>query len=468
MERSTVGFDSVIAFRNSQNLEARGTLIHVTRNVVVFEVYNPYSVVQLSEVLHDLRIMRGERVIYSGRAVVSSIVATGVMLIVSATLVDPWSDLAGVAPGRALTEEVRGFVRDWETSFRIRPSYQLVVGSIAGFFAELNRWLNHAEAAGASGDSLSLQEELALSVEAGLTDKLGSLFGTFEAEAAQVAPEEAESHKAFARRQMHPLMLVSPFIHRTFTKPLGYAGDYEMVNMIVRSPLEGPNTYARVLNAAILRSKGAQAHRNRIDRLVHYLKTEARRVTAMNRPLRVLNIGCGPAVEVQQFVRSDSLSDDCELHLMDFNRETLAYARQRLVEASRESGHSPAIIYHHKSVNELLKEASREALGQGTIPFVTADLVYCAGLFDYLSDRICKRLLQLFSSWTRPGGLVVATNVHPRNDVRYFLEHVLEWNLIYRDEKQMEELAPDGGTKTVNSESTGMNVFLEIRKPETR
>jgi len=465
VERSNVGFDSLVAFRNSQDAEVCGTLIHVTRNLVVFEVYNPYSIVQLSEVLRDVRIIRGERTIYSGRAVVSSIVATGVMLIVSATLVDPWSDLAGAVPGRALTDEVRGFVRDWEASYRIRPTYQLAVGGIAGFFAELNRWLNHMETTGGPGDSPPLQQEFALSVEAGLTEKLATLFGTFEAEASQVGPDEVVNHKAFARRQMHPLMLVAPFIYRTFAKPLGYAGDYEMVNMIVREPLAGPNTYARILNAAILRSKGAQAHRNRIDRLVQYLKGEAQRMSGSRRRMCVLNVGCGPAVEVQRFLRTEPLSDSCEIHLMDFNSETLDYTRGRLAEAAREGGRNAAILYHHKSVNELLKEASREALGRESEPFVSADLVYCAGLFDYLSDRICRRLLQLFSSWTRPGGLVVATNVHPNNDVRFFMEHVLEWNLIYRDEKQMLELGPEGGLKSVTVDATGANVLLEIRKP---
>jgi extracellular factor (EF) 3-hydroxypalmitic acid methyl ester biosynthesis protein len=71
----------------------------------------------------------------------------------------------------------------------------------------------------------------------------------------------------------------------------------------------------------------------------------------------------------------------------------------------------------------------------------------------------------LFQTWVAPGGLVAATNVHPRNGVRYFLEHILEWNLVYRDEKQMDELAEEDSRKVVNTDPTGVNVFLEIRKP---
>jgi len=50
--------DSLVTFRNSQGAHARGTLMDLTRHAVVFEVYNPYSIVQLSEVLQELRINR--------------------------------------------------------------------------------------------------------------------------------------------------------------------------------------------------------------------------------------------------------------------------------------------------------------------------------------------------------------------------------------------------------------------------
>jgi len=459
-------FDSLVTFKNSQGVAARGTLSHVTRNQIIFEAYNPYSIVQLSEVLSDMRLLRGDRVLYSGRAVVSNIVATGLMSIVSATLVDPWSDLKGAAPGD-LREEVVQFVNDFETLHAIRPAYQLTVTSVAAFLAELSRWLSQVEVGSNPTSPVSDQRTFISEIEQALQAKLNELFANFEQRAKEIPEEEVISHKSFARRQLHPLMMVSPFIHRTFTKPLGYAGDYEMVNMIARDPLEGPTIYAKVLNGMILRSDGAQAHRNRIDRLQHYLHNEAERVTRQNRPLRVLNIGCGPAQEIQRFIRNDPLSDRCEFHLMDFNTETLAYTRRKLTEVAFETKRNPSITYHHKSINELLKEATRGALGKETTPFVAADFIYCAGLFDYLNDKICIRLLQLFYNWVNEDGLVVATNVTPLNSVRYFLEHLLEWNLIYRGTDEMKQIAPVGrGEHNIVCDETEVNVFLEIRKTQ--
>jgi extracellular factor (EF) 3-hydroxypalmitic acid methyl ester biosynthesis protein len=99
---------------------------------------------------------------------------------------------------------------------------------------------------------------------------------------------------------------------------------------------------------------------------------------------------------------------------------------------------------------------------------MTYDLVYCAGLFDYLSDRICRRLLEIFYDMLAPGGLLIATNVHPSNDWRNWMEYLAEWHLVYRDEAQFLHIAPSSAPAEnirVIPDSTGVNIFLEVRKP---
>jgi extracellular factor (EF) 3-hydroxypalmitic acid methyl ester biosynthesis protein len=452
------GIDSLIAFHNSRGVPGRGTVLHLSRTLVVFEVYNPYSIVQMSEVLKNLQILRGERVLYSGRAVISNIVATGLMVIVSATLVDNWSDLAGLKPGEGLREEVQSFVQKWETTNTIRPKFQVSIGRLRGFLADLNRWLEQVEIA-SDAKNVNQHQEFCQELEQPLTPKITELFQSFEHEANQLALEELDAHRSYTRRELHPLTLCAPFVHRSFTKPLGYAGDYQMVNMMLQTPIEGSSTYAKIVNTWCLRQGAPAAHRNRIDMLVEILRNESKRVFNDGRLLRIMNIGCGPAVEIQEFLRDDPLSDRCDFTLMDFNEETIAYADSRLKEASQRHNRSTKIKFMHKSVDDLLKEVAglRE-----TLPPNSFDLVYCAGLFDYLSDRTCKRLMQHFYNWAAPGGLVVATNVHMNNPVRQFMEHLMEWHLIYRDESRMAALTPVPGV--VRCDITGINVFVEARK----
>jgi extracellular factor (EF) 3-hydroxypalmitic acid methyl ester biosynthesis protein len=459
LERTAKRIESMVAFCNSQGIKATGTLVYLTRNVVVFEVYNPYSIVQLSEVLSDFRVMRGERVVYSGRTVVSNLVSTGLMLIVSATLVDPWTDLAGIEPGAELEREVYEFVADWESSHDLQPEYQLCVTTIHSFLSELSRWLGQLEAGATAVPER--EREIINGLQNSLSPKIYELFGRFEEVAATVAPEAEVAHKAFARHELHPLMLASPFVHRTFTKPLGYAGDYEMVNMILRNAIEGPNTYARIVNSFVLAREPAAAHRNRIDFLVNLLETKCKQAALQGRKCRILNIGCGPAGETERFIRTYADSERAELSLLDFNDETLEYTRGRLERACRESGRKPELKFIHKSIHDLLKESAK-----GEAPADRYDLVFCAGLFDYRSDRICRRLLKLFHSWTLPGGRVAATNVHLRNPIRKFMEHILDWYLIYRDEPGFAALVPESWNPVVSADSTGVNVYLVIDKPE--
>jgi len=460
VESSVSSLSSSVTFRNSQGVAAGGTLLHLTRNVVVFEVYNPYSIVQLSEVLSDFRISRGERVVYSGRTVVSNLVPTGLMLIVSATLVDPWKDLVGLPAGEALRSEVADFVRDFDATHKLQPQYQLSVTNISAFLAELSRWLDQFEldAGGQRVDDGPVIQTLRES----LAPKIGDLFGTFESVAASVAPEESIAHKAFARRELHPLMLVAPFVHRTFTKPLGYAGDYEMVNMILRNPIEGPNTYARIVNTFVLSREPAEAHRNRIDFLVKLIEQEAAQARKQGRVCRIMNVACGPARETERFIREHELAESCHFTLLDFNEETLRYTGGKLEDACKAAGRHPKREFVHKSIHDLLRESNKAVPAENTY-----DIVICAGLFDYLNDKVCARLMKLFHAMAKPGGVVAVTNVHSSNPIRQFMEHLLEWHLVYRDEQGFLDLVPTEWKPEISIDSTGVNVFMVIRKPGT-
>src|SRR5665647_188720 len=117
--------DPVITFRNSQAEAVRGTLTNVQRRSLVIEIYNPYSIVQVSEVLSDLTIRSGERSIYKGKAVVTSLLNTGLMAVVSVAFVD-----------------------DWQSRFRIGRSYQVAVSETRAFLSETSRWADQADMSG--------------------------------------------------------------------------------------------------------------------------------------------------------------------------------------------------------------------------------------------------------------------------------------------------------------------------------
>ena len=458
MSRLGSTIEKIITFNNSQRQPARGTLLRISRTSIAFEVYNPYSIVQLSEVLSDLTIRRGTDQIYNGRAVVSSLVNTGLMLIVSATLVDHWADLAlSYSKHNNLEHEAIGFVDDWSSSKRIRPEYQVAVGEIRSFLSHLNTWVEQVDI-DYEETKPSLPEDVFLQLTQPLLPKVSELQQSFEEIAKQIHKDELEAHRSQAQNDLLPLMMRAPFFYRSYTKPLGYAGDYEMVNTMVFGERAGPTTFAQIVNQFYLEIGLVKAHRNRLKIIEKELTDCANRAASSGDTVKILNVGCGPAIELQRLVRNCKNIDRCEFTLIDFNEETLSHARTKLQQAASESGHKFNVNYVHESVHGLLKQASGSQMQKAQYNFV-----YCAGLFDYLSDRICARLLNLFSEWTLPNGKVLATNVHPDNPTRWIMEHVVEWHLIHRTMDDLASLSPKDLPYRTYDDETKLNVFLEFQ-----
>jgi len=289
------------------------------------------------------------------------------------------------------------------------------------------------------------------------------LFENFEALVERISPDQIPAHSRYMRQHLHHLVLNAPFAQRTFEKPLGYAGDYESVNMIARNGFEGHTLFAKVLHGWFVQQPPAAAHRNRITYLTERLGLETQRVLRSGGIARVYNFACGPAVEVQNFLRSP-LSDHAELTLADFNKETLEYAGKTLEAIKELVGRRTRVRLQPNSVYQLLKESQRQ-LSAGPVQF---DFVYCAGLFDYLTDHTCRQLMNIFYDMVAPGGLLLATNVEPSNPLRHGMEQLLDWHLIYRNEPELRKLAPGratGDQVLVRTDATGVNLFMEIRKP---
>lgn len=463
--------DSFILARNSQGQEVRAGVLRLTRYLVVFEVYNPYSILQLSEVLSDFKIVINDRIMYAGRAVISNAVNTGIMLVCEATLDDSWLDVdqvSSVTTPNRLRAEFSEFIKEWQKIDRIADPFKAAVADLQTMLMDLRRWLEQVELGIRSeptGDRNALERSVIIELQEPILPTVNSWFARFDDVSESVGEEMRGPHRAFARRLLHPLVLCAPFVYRTYHKPLGYAGDYEMVNMILRDPYEGASLFAKIVNVCFLKNPPAEAHRNRIIYLSKKLGEETARVHAAGRRARIFNLGCGPAKEIQNFMKDQEISNEADFHLLDFNDETLEHAGGLLEGVRTQHKRTTGLNLQKKSVHQILKEAARP--GPDMQPG-SYDFVYCAGLFDYMSDRICKRLMNIFYDLLAPGGLLIATNVDASKPFRHSMEFILEWHLICRNQPQIAALNPDKappGAFTVTHESTGVNIFLEVRKP---
>lgn len=467
---TAVPTNSNVKFFNSQGFPLSATILRLRRYSISFEIYNPYSIVQLSEVLKDFKIRLNGRLIYEGDAVVSGLVNTGLLLVCEATLSDGWKEVDFLAKSDtdgSLIAQFDGFVDDWKRAHHVSSDFKINVADMQNLLIGVKRWLEQIDLGIRSTqteDRDGLEKQVISEIEQRLVQEMNPLMSEFEASTRKVALTDQPAHKFYVRRQMHPLMLCSPFAYRAFTKPLGYAGDYEMVNMMLRDPYEGSTLFAKMLNRTFLSIDPVQAHRNRIDYLVKNLKQEAERVAGEGRRMQILNLGCGPAQEVQRFVKNEEVSDQCDFTLLDFNKETLDYTHGLLSSLKAGMGRGTTFNMIERSVHQLLKQASK---GDVDMQWESYDFVYCAGLFDYLSQKVCKKLVELFTKLLRPGGMLITTNVASTNPRIGWMEYVVEWNLVYRNDWEMLDLIPLDGTllqSDLQRDATGVNLFLELRK----
>lgn len=456
-----------IKFQFSQGHEIQATVLRLTPQSVTFELCTPESFLRFSEVLEEFKIFAADREIYNGKATVTSMVNSGTTTVCEVSLEGVLLDMGLFKlgdPKKVLPPVFKAFMHRWQKFYKILPEYKLVIADMESLLHEMRLWLDQLEL-GISGlpPEERLQMERAILLELPAMPVVNSLFGRFETIAASIPAELVSAHRAFGQRQLHSLLLCAPFIHRTFAKPLGYAGDYEMMNMIVRNQLEGNSLYAKFINSWLLDSVGPQAVRNRVGFLQKRIVNETSRIVRSGGTANIFCIACGPAWEAQNFLAESALSDRARFNLLDFNEETLQFAGNKMEEAKKKYNRRTSIELVKNSVQNLLRAGSK-----GKSNNAEYDLIYCSGLYDYLNDRVIKALNSYLYDQLAPGGLLVVGNFAPCTPVRNFIEHFLEWFLIYRDGKALASLAPEQASPDdchVSAEPTGANIFLEVRKP---
>ena len=248
------------------------------------------------------------------------------------------------------------------------------------------------------------------------------------------------------QRELHPYLLLTRVVERIYSKPRGYAGDFQTIEWMYRNQPGGFGIVGPLIDRAFLERPAARAVRNRRGLLAGEI------AGAVEKGGRVTSLACGPAEEI--FDVFAGLADPARLKatLIDIDFEALALVSNR---AEREGIHSHLRFLQGNLVHF--------ATGRADAKLAPQDLIYSIGLIDYFSDRFVIALLDWIHDHLRPGGKVVLGNFHPRNPDRALMEQVLDWKLVHRTEDDMHRLfrasrfaAP---CSEIRFEEAGVNLF---------
>src|SRR3954451_16142493 len=216
---------------------------------------------------------------------------------------------------------------------------------------------------------------------------------------------------------------------RSYLKPLGYPGDFEMMNQVYDWQRVGTTPYDMLMHRLGL--DVAECIRTRMEVVASQIGDLAR--DAENRPIRVTSLGSGPAREVELFLKSRGAQDSrAEFTLIDQEGEALKHAhRATYPYVLRSNGHM-RVHGLNISFTDILRPANTFAL----LP--PQDLIYSVGLLDYVSTHRAKALTQKMYELLAPGGRLVIGNMNVCAMSNYWpMEYIVDWSLHYRDEPEM-------------------------------
>ena len=239
------------------------------------------------------------------------------------------------------------------------------------------------------------------------------------------APERwREKCVEFREHSLVDLLHQDPFSQRAFRKPFGYAGDAGIIDLIYRHPsvrdlVESSTELGRLIYETNLQQPAPRAVRLRRARIARAIDQIDAGSSA-----QICALGCGYLRELEESERArggrlgPSLALDQDSRCIESLQGHYSEFPIRFLQDGVKMMLAPPAKFHQQF-----------------------HLVYAAGLFDYLSDRMGARLLAGMLTMTRPGGKVLIANFLPGIVGRAYMEAVMDWWLIYRDTEQMLRLA---------------------------
>ncbi|MGN7884588.1 class I SAM-dependent methyltransferase [Dyadobacter sp. 22481] len=230
-----------------------------------------------------------------------------------------------------------------------------------------------------------------------------------------------------------------------YRKPLGYAGDFRLIDMIYTHHHSCHKSYER-WDRYFHHNIATGAVRNR---KVFFKQQLTRKIDGRKTPLHLLNVASGPARDLYELytqVGPDMLVTTC----VDIDADAIAFASGLC------SPYAEQINFNQKNI---LRFSSAEKY----------DVIWSAGLFDYFEDRLFVLALKRLLTMLRPGGEILIGNFSEQNPSRGYMELFGEWFLIHRSREKLVSLSLQAGVQreliTVEQEPLGINLFLKIKSP---
>ncbi len=259
------------------------------------------------------------------------------------------------------------------------------------------------------------------------------------------------------REKTNHILSKSYLINRARTWPMGYQGDYKMLEYAYKNTSfsEGIGYY---LDLYLLNADLAPAVRNRIKKLKDILRDEL-----LNREKpSVLNIACGSCREVFE-LSPEIEKSGAKVTCIDLDNDALAFAANRLSYTNISPLSSDQVILRkYNALRMFDHELNMSEFGM-------QDIIYSVGFFDYLESDFLSRLLKASYAMLKPGGKLIASFKDASRYRHQDYHWIVDWDgFLQRYEEDFMSIFSEAqipfSAITEMREETGVIVFYVITK----
>ena len=290
-----------------------------------------------------------------------------------------------------------------------------------------------------------------------LFDELNSALADFEKIGDS---DDQEFIWGYLFKELFPYYMRSRFAERTYYKPRGYAGDFLMMEMIYQNHPDGDGKIGKLVDSWCLNSASAKAVRGRRRLLAELLESNVASRQNNGNPVRIMNLACGSNRELFDFIGRFDKTEAIEALCVDADLQALEYTNTKVN------------VFPHRAAIRLMNDnVVKWSLGSTRHQYEKFDIIYSAGLTDYLDRRLFLAIVSRCYEHLKPGGVLIIGNFSHVNPNKVFMDRILNWKLIYRNEAELAQLfaeSPFGKQLHIRSEEQGVNLFAIATKMNDR
>lgn len=266
-------------------------------------------------------------------------------------------------------------------------------------------------------------------------------------------------YRKYYQEALLPFFGNSQINSHIYNKPLGYAGDFIIMNYIYdyNDKYLGASSFEKLINnltCNIMISKSNLLRREYLKGIINAA------LEKKGKDVKIASIASGPARELLDMLEAKRIPASINVVCFDFEDKAFEYVMNKINAIYGANAKTNIKLIKGNVVDIIRKKEVREKIaGQ--------DLIYAFGIYDYLSDIIAKKLTSALFECLNPKGELITCNASfVKSNMRAYYEFLGEWEMVYRTKEEMLKLTEglDASSVSIKDDENDCYIYTIIDK----